>query len=112
MITEQQFLNAKKLIEDYKEQEKNKKQKKVRKNDLILQKNNDELKRMFEWYFKSPNFLRFSAMLKTIEQIYEYEFKTKLGRNNSIKILDCLIQKGVILKSGDFGFSEYSINKN
>lgn len=110
MITEQEFLNAKKIIQDYKEQQKTAPKIKKNKRLLLLSKSNDEIKGLLSDFFTESKFLRFTRMVGCIQNCYNQKLNSKIGRNNAIIILDSLIEKNVIVVKGDYGFSEYYLN--
>jgi len=112
MITEKEYLNALEIVKKYKLQLKANKQKHVSKIDLVLRSmDNKKIIAMFGFKFSEAEFFRYSSMIIIIQKVYFANFNKRIGRNNSIKLLDKLIERGVIYVTGDFGFSEYRLKK-
>lgn len=112
MITEKEYLNALEIVRNYKLQLKSNKQKHINKVDFVLRSmDNKKIISMFNFEFSEAEFFRYSSMITIIQKVYFANFNKRIGRNNSIKLLDKLIERGVIYVTGDFGFSEYRLKK-
>ena len=109
MITKQEFLKAKKIISDYKKQEKEKVFY-ISKVDLYLSKSNEEIINSIKPKIENNKILRYSRAIELISESYFYFFNSKLGTNNLKKCLLKLIERGVFKKSGYYKFQEYKLN--
>jgi hypothetical protein len=109
MITREDYLKAREIIKQYNLQQKTKKPK-TYKRLIILEKSNQEIKDLFYKYFEIKNFYYYTQLVKLIQIIYEENLNKKIGRNNAVMIIGVLIERNIINKKGEYGFSTYFLN--
>ena len=109
MITTEEFLKAKKVISDYKNQKKVKTNR-LTKVDLYLKKSDKEIIESMKQYTEKNKILRYTKSVELISESYFSFFDKKLGTNNLKIILSKLIERNVFIKSGDYKFQEYRLN--
>jgi hypothetical protein len=73
--------------------------------------NNNEIFELLNIEFLDNDFFRYSCMLSVLQKVYFNKFNKKIGRNNTVKLLNKLIDRNIIIVSGDYGFSEYRLKK-
>jgi hypothetical protein len=109
MITREDYLKAREIIKQYNLQQKTKKPK-TNKRLIILEKSNEEIKGFFYKHFEIKKYFYFTQLVKLIQIIYEQNLNKKIGRNNAVIIIGILIERNIIEKKGEHGFSTYFLN--
>ena len=109
MITKDEFLKAKELIEKYKNQEKQKNVF-VGKVDLLLKNSNDEIFDLLRLEIDNSKTIRYNQIIKLISEFYFKFYNKKLGISNCKKLLNKLIERNIIITKGDYRFQEYKLN--
>ena len=110
MITKEEYLKAVDLIKNYKLQNKPKKEKTITKDQLFYSLTKNELIDLLKPYFPECGFLRYKNLIKVISDIYFEKFGKKIGKSYCVVFHKYLIENDVILRTSDFGFSEYKLS--
>lgn len=109
MITKEDYLKAKEIIKQYNLQQKTKKEK-TNKRIVLLEKSNEEIKKLLSIHFETKKYYYFTQLIRIIQIVYEQNLNKKIGRNNAVIIAGILRERKIIRKEGEYGFSTYFLN--